>query len=218
MTVVYSKSWNQVVWVVQLCSFSKLFWLFFVPLPYQMYFEIILLISTKKSTGISLLELYWIYTLLLLLLEITSWIQFSSVAQLCPTLCDHMDSSTPGLPIHHQLPEFTQTHVHWVSDAIQPSHLLLSTSPPNFNLSQHQGLFKCVSSSHEVAKYWSFSFNSILPMNIQDWLPLGNPNPRDSQDSSPTPQFKSINSLALNFLHSPTFTSIHDYWKNHSLD
>ena len=79
-------------------------------------------------------------------------IQFSSVAQLCPTLCNLMDCSTPGLPIHHQLPEFTQTHVHWVSDAVQPSHPLSCPSPPAFNLSQHQGLFQWVSSSHQVAK------------------------------------------------------------------
>ena len=70
-----------------------------------------------------------------------------------------MNRSTPGLPVHHQLPESTQTHVHWVSNAIQPSHPLLSPSPPTLNLSQHQGLFKWISSSHQVAKYWSFSFN-----------------------------------------------------------
>ena len=81
---------------------------------------------------------------------------FSSVAQSCPTLCDPMDRSTPGLPVHHQLPEFTQTHVHWVSDAIQPSHPLLSPSPPAFNLSQQQGLFKWVSSSHQLAKVLEF--------------------------------------------------------------
>ena len=69
-------------------------------------------------------------------------VQFSSVAQSCLTLCDPMDCSTPGLPAHHQVPEFTQTHVHLVSDAIQPSHHLLSPSPPALNLSQHQGLFK----------------------------------------------------------------------------
>ena len=71
-------------------------------------------------------------------------VQFSSVAQSCPILCDPMNRSTPGLPVHHQLPEFTQTHVHWVSDAIQPSHPLSSPSPPALNLSQHQGLFKWV--------------------------------------------------------------------------
>ena len=72
--------------------------------------------------------------------------QFSSVAQSCPTLCDPMNCSMPGLPVHHQLPESTQTHVHWIGDAIQPSHLLSSPSPPALNLSQHQGLFKWVSS------------------------------------------------------------------------
>ena len=83
-------------------------------------------------------------------------VQFSSVAQSCPTLCDPVDCSTPGLPVHHQLPEFTQTHVHWVGDAIQPSPPLLSPSPPTFNLSQHQGLFKWVSSSNQVAKVLEF--------------------------------------------------------------
>ena len=69
-------------------------------------------------------------------------VQLSTVAQLCPTLCDPMDCCTPGFPVHHQLPEFTQTHVHRISDAIQPSHPLSSPSPSAFNLSQHQGLFK----------------------------------------------------------------------------
>ena len=81
-----------------------------------------------------------------------SSVQFSSVAQSCPTLCDPMDCSTPGLPVHHQLPEFTQTHIHRVGDAIHPSHPLLSPSPPALNLSQHQGLFQWVSSLHQVAK------------------------------------------------------------------
>ena len=79
--------------------------------------------------------------------------QFSSVAQLCPTLCDPMNSSTPGLPVHYQLPESTQTHVHWFSDGIQS---LSFPSPPALNLSQHQGLFKWVSSSHQVAKVLEF--------------------------------------------------------------
>ena len=83
-------------------------------------------------------------------------LQFSSVAQSCPTLCNPMSRSTPGLPVHHQLPEFTQTHVHWVSDAIQPSHPLSSPSPPAFNLSRHQGLFKWLSSLHQVAKVLEF--------------------------------------------------------------
>ena len=82
--------------------------------------------------------------------------QFTSVAQSCPTLCDPADCSTPGFPVHHQLREFTQTHVHWVGDAIQPSHPLSSPSPPAFNLSQPQSLFKWVSSSHQVAKVLEF--------------------------------------------------------------
>ena len=87
-------------------------------------------------------------------------VQFSSVTQSCPTLCNPMDCSMPGFPVHHQLPELTQTHVHWVSDPIQPSHPLSSPSPRAFSLSQHQGL-------HQMAKV------SVLPMNIQDWFPLG---------------------------------------------
>ena len=79
-------------------------------------------------------------------------VQFSSVAQSCPTLCDPVNLSMPDLPVHHQLPESTQTHVHWVNDTIQPSHPLSSPSPPALNLSQRQGLFKWVSSSQQVAK------------------------------------------------------------------
>ena len=85
-----------------------------------------------------------------------SSVQFSSVAQSCLTLCDPMNHSTPGLPVHHQLPEFTQTHIHRVSDAIQPSHALSSPSPPAPNPSQHQSLFQWVNSSHEVAKELEF--------------------------------------------------------------
>ena len=83
-------------------------------------------------------------------------VQFSSVAQSCPTLCDPMNSSTPGLSVHHKLLEFTQTHVHQVGDAIQPSHPLWSPSPPAPNASQHQNLFQWVNSSHEVAKVLEF--------------------------------------------------------------
>ena len=83
-------------------------------------------------------------------------VQFSSVTQSCLTLCDPMNHSTPGLPVHHQLPEFTQTHVHRVGDAIQPSHALSSPSPPVPNPSQHQSLFQWVNSSHEVAKVLEF--------------------------------------------------------------
>ena len=151
-------------------------------------------------------------------------VQFSSVAQSCPILCNPMNCSTPGLPVHHRLPEFTQTHVHPISDAIQPSHPLSSPSPPAPNPSQHQSLFQWVNSSHEVAKtlefqpqHQSFQWTPRTDL-LQNGL-VGSPcSPRDSQESSPVPQFKSINSLALSFLHSPTLTSRHDHWKNHSLD
>ena len=83
-------------------------------------------------------------------------VQFSSVAQSRLTVCDPMNHSMPGLSVHHQLLEFTQTHIHQVDDAIQPSHPLSSPSPPALNLSQHQGLFQSVSSSHQVAKILEF--------------------------------------------------------------
>ena len=149
---------------------------------------------------------------------------FSSVAQSCPTLLDPMNCSTPGLPVHHQLMEFTQTHVHRVSDAIQPSHPLSSPFSPTPNPSQHQSLFQWVNSSHEVAKVLGFQLqHHSLQRNpradlLQNGL-VGSPcSPRDSQESSPIPQFKSINSSALSLLHSPTLTSMHDHRKNHSLD
>ena len=118
----------------------------------------------------------------------------SSVAQSCPTPCDPMNRSTPGLPVRHQLPGFTQTHVHRVSDAIQPSHPLSSPSPPAPNPSQHQSLFQCVNSSHEVAKvlefqlqHHSFQRNPRADL-LQNGL-AGSPcSPRNSQESSPTPQ------------------------------
>ena len=104
----------------------------------------------------------------------SSLFPFSSVTQLCATLCDPMDFSTPGLPVHHQLPEFTETHVHWVGDAIQPSHPLSSPSPPAFNLSQHSGSFQMsqffVSGGQSIGVSASAS---VLPVNIQDWFPLG---------------------------------------------
>ena len=100
-------------------------------------------ISYKQMLSFSCAILY----ILICYLLYTS-VQFSSVAHSCPTLCDPVNCSTPGLPVHHQLPEFTHTSVHWVGDAIQPSHPLLSPSPPAPNPSQHQGLFQWVSSSH----------------------------------------------------------------------
>ena len=141
-----------------------------------------------------------------------------------------LDCSTSGFPLHHQLPELTQPYIHWVSDAIQPSHPLLSPSPPAFSLSQHQGLFQWVSSSYQVPVYWSVSF-SISPSKEYsgliffrtDWLDLLAVQgsllaARHSQESSLPPQFRSISSWMLSFLHSPTLTFIHNYWKNHSFD
>ena len=116
-----------------------------------------------------------------------------------------MNCSMPGLPVHHQFPESTQTHVHCISDAIQPSRPLSSPSPA-LNLSQHQGLFKWVSSPHQVAKVLEFQ----LQHQSLQWTPrtdlwdglVGSPcNPRDSQESPPIPQFKSINSSVLSFLY-----------------
>ena len=95
-----------------------------------------------------------------------------SVAQCCPTLCDPTDCSRPGLPVHHQLPEFTQTHVHWVSDAIQPPHPLTPSSPSVLSLSQHQGLFQCLVCSHQWQEYRRFTSASVIPVNIQGWPPL----------------------------------------------
>ena len=116
----------------------------------------------------------------------------------------------------------TQNHVHWVSDAIQPSHPLSCLSPPTFNLSQRQGLFQWPRSLHQVNKVLEFKLQRqscwwILRTDLEN-IRVGSPcGPRDSQESSPTPQFKSINSWCSAF-YSTILTSIHDYWKNHSLD
>ena len=144
-------------------------------------------------------------------------VQFSSVAQSCPSLCDPMNRSMPGLPVHHQLSEFTQTHIHRVSDAIQPSHPLSSPSPP---IPPSIRVFSKESTLHvRWLKYWSFSFSIIPSKEIPGLISFRmDCSPRDSQESSPTPQFKSINSSALSLLHSPTRTSINDHRKNHSLD
>ena len=135
-----------------------------------------------------------------------------------------MNHSTPGLPVHHQLPEFTQTHA--IKSVMPSSHLilccplfLLPPIPPSIRVFSNESTLRM-----RWPKYWSFSF-SISPSNEHPGLIsfrmdlVGSPcSPRDSQESSPTPQFKSINSLVLSFLHSPTLTSLHDHWKNHSLD
>ena len=94
-------------------------------------------------------------------LESSISLTVSSVTQSCLTLCDSMNCSTPGFPVHYQLPELTETHVHWVSDAIQSFHPLLSPSPPAISLSQHQGLFQWVSSSHQMAKVLKLQHQSF---------------------------------------------------------
>ena len=133
-----------------------------------------------------------------------------------------MDCSTPGFPVHHQLPESAQTHVHRVVDTIQPSHplssLLLPPSVfPSIRVFSNASVLRI-----RWPKYWSFSFD-ISPSNKYsglifrtDWLDLLAV--QGTQESSPTPQFKSTSSLALCLLYGPTLTSIHDYWKNHSFD
>ena len=150
--------------------------------------------------------------------------QFSSVAQSCPTLCDSMDCSMPGFLVHHQLPELAETSCplsRWchptVSSSVIPfsSHLQSFPASGSFHMSQFF-----------TSGGWSIGISastSVLPMNIQDWLPLGwtgwiSLQSMGLSESSPTPQFKSINIFVLSFSYSPTFTSIHDYWKSHSFD
>ena len=150
--------------------------------------------------------------------------QFSSVTQSCLTLCDPMGCSTPGFPVHHQLPKFAQIHVYPVGDAIQPSHPLSSSSPPIFNLSQGQDLFQWVSSSHQVARVLEFSASaSVFPMNIQDWFPWGLTGLISLQFKVLSRVFSNTTVqkhqfLSLSFLYGPALTSIHDYWKNYSFD
>ena len=149
------------------------------PYPYWFHW---LLASWDVNQGMFLWGIYSILfpiSNVLFPLVLMSSIQFSSVAQSCLTLCDPMNRSTPGLPVHHQLPEFTQTHVHQIGDAIQPSHPLSSPSPPAPNPSQHQSLFQWVNSSQRWPKYWSFSFSIIPSKEIpglisfrMDWLDL----------------------------------------------
>ena len=144
-----------------------------------------------------------------------------SVAQTCPTLCDLMDFCMPGFPVLHHILELAQTHVHWVSDA--SNHLVLCC--PLLLLPSIFPIVRVFSNELTLhlrwPKYWSFNF-SISPSNEYsglisfriDWSPCS---PRDSQESSPIPQFKSMNFSVFSLL-CPTLTSIHDYWKNHTFD
>ena len=143
-----------------------------------------------------------------------------SVAQSCPTLCDPMECSMAGFLVHHQSPELDQTHVHQVSDAIQPSHPLSSPSPPAFNLSQHQGLLTRLVTSGGQSIGASASA-SVLP--IQDWFPLGLTGLISLLAKGLSRVFSNTTIqkhqfFALRFLYGSTLTSIYDYWKNHSFD
>ena len=132
-----------------------------------------------------------------------------------------MHCSTPGLPVHHQLPKFTETHVHRVSDAIQPSHPLLPLLLPPSVFPRIRIFFNESVLRIRWPKYWSFSlsasseYSGLISFRI-DWLDLLAV--QGTLKSYPTPQFKSVNSLLLSFLYSPTLTYIHNYWKNHSFD
>ena len=171
-----------------------------------------------------LLNLYWIWSKRKRTVHVNAIsdfkthkdLSFSSVAQSCWNLCDPMDCSTPGFPVHHQLLEPTQTHVHRIGDAIQPSHPLSSPSPPAFNLSQHQGLFQWVGSLYHIVKISEFCF-SISPSNEYsglisfriDWFDLLAV--QRTQESPPMPQFKIISSLVSSLLYGLTLTSVHDF-------
>ena len=144
-----------------------------------------------------------------------------SVAQSSPTLCDPMGCSTPGFPVLHYLLEFAQTHVHWVGDAIQPSHPTFSSCPQSFPASRSFPVSQFFTSGGQSIGVSASA--SVLPMNIQSWFPLGwlvwfTHSPRDFQELSLAPQLESISFLALSLLYGPTLTSIHDYWKNHNFD
>ena len=154
-----------------------------------------------------------------------AWIDCSSVQfshSVVSSLWPHL-SSMPGFPVHHQLPELAQTHVHQVS--VPSNHLvfccrllLLPSIFPSMRVFSNESVLHI-----KWPKYWSFSLASVLPMNIQDWFPLELTGLISLQSkrlsvASPTPQFKGISSSVLRFLYGPTLTSIHDYWKNRSFD
>ena len=144
-------------------------------------------------------------------------LQFSSVVQLCLTLCDPRECSKPGFPIRHQLMELTQTHVHWVSDAIQSSDPLLPLLLPSVF---PRGSFLVGQFFTSGGQRFGVSAStSVLPMNIQNWsLRWTGWSPRDSQESSLTPHFKRISSSVFSLLYGPTLISTHDYWGNQSFD
>ena len=171
--------------------------------------------SPNSSPAFSLsIHLFLLYICVSIsVLQIGS-VQFSSVAQSCLSLCDPMDCSMPGFPVHHQLLELAQTHVHRVCDAIQPSHLLsscLQSFPASESFPRSQ-FFASGGQSIGVS-----ASASVLPMNIQDWFPLRltgliSLQSKGLSKSSPIPRFKSISSLVLSFLYGPALISVHGYW------
>ena len=161
------------------------------------------------TTNAKKAEVEWFYEVL----TKPSISSVESVTQSCPTLCNPMNRSMPGLPVPHHLPEFTQIHVHRVSDAIQPSHPLSSPSPPAPSPSHHQGLFQWVNFAWGGQSIGVSALALVLPMNTQDWSPCS---PRD---------LKSLlqhHSSKASILQPSAFfivqLSHHDYWKNHSFD
>ena len=142
-----------------------------------------------------------------------------SLAQSCLTLCDLVDCGTPGLPVLHHFLKLAQTHVHWVCDAIQPSRPLSAPSPPAFKDPASGSFLMSWLFTSGAQSIGASASASVLPMNIQDWFPLGGTGLISLQSKgllrifSPTPQLKSMNSSVLSFLYGPTRTSIHDYWK-----
>ena len=149
-------------------------------------------------------------------------VQFSSVAQSCLTLCDPMNRSMPGLPVHHRLPEFNQTHTHWsCHPAISSSVVPFSSCPQSFPASGPFPMSHLFASGGQSIGV--LASGSVLPRNTQDWSPLEWTGWISLQSKGLSRVFsnttvKGINSSALSFLHSPTLTFTHDHWKNHSLD
>ena len=143
------------------------------------------------------------------------------VAQLCLTLCDPMNCSTPGFPVPHHLPELAQPHVHCIGDAVRPSHPLMPSSPSALNLSQHQGLLQWIVCSHQMTKYWSFrlsirpssEYSGLFSLKI-DWSPCC---PRDFQESSGT-TVRRHQLLGVLPSVGPSLTTVHDHSEHHSLD
>ena len=168
--------------------------------------------QAPPSTGVSRQE-YWSG---LSFLSPNLWILYfkcCSVTKSCPMLCDHMNCSTSSFPVFHYLPEFAQTQVHWVNDAIQPSHPLSPPSLPALNLSKCQGLLmswlftSCGQGTGDSASVLSMKIQSWFPLGLTCWSPCSS---RDCQESSPTTQFEIINSSAFCLLYDPTLKTVHD--------